>query len=463
MRRKGKPFALLAVTMILTTILYGCSGSGAKPAASGADTAAKGNDTAAAAPSKDKVEITWLVRTDPNMIDWEKEMIDGFQKEHPNITVKLEQIPQAEIDQRLTTMIASGKVPDVWSSNWANSGFATYKKMGALLDLTPYVKKDQAALSTINQNIMNIYQIDGKIYGIPMLSIGSFLFYNKELFDKAGVPYPTVNWDDTSWNFQKMLENAKKLSSDIGNADKQVFGVFNSMSANLQSWMFGGDFFKPEAYTSAVMGEPAVLTNKANKEAIQFNVDLIQKEKVAPNQTTIDAVSAIGDPFLTGRVAMVINGGWGFWAYQPAKFKWGVAPIPYHDGRKIALFVDPWNISAKSKHPAESWELIKYLVDPKNGGKKFMEKTSATPADTSLAEQWYKQIADKTGMKIEDIKTLNEGAIKNGREADNHLIDKFSVISNTINQTIAGVWNGQKSVDDGLAEIDKNLRSLNLK
>jgi multiple sugar transport system substrate-binding protein len=447
MKKRGKSILLaLACLLASSTLLYGCSNS----------------QPASGSGSKEKVEITWLVRTDPNMIDWEKDMISGFQQANPNITIKLEQIPQAEIDQRLTTMISSGKVPDVWSSNWANSGFATYKKMGALLDLTPYVKKDADKLSTINKDIMNIYNIDGKIYGIPMLSIGSFLFYNKDLFDKAGVPYPTTNWNDTSWNFDKMLELAKKLTHDVGDADKQVFGVLNSMSPNLQSWMFGGDFFKPEAYKTAVMGDPAVLSTLVNKDAIQFNVDLIQKYKVAPNQTTLDAVSAIGDPFLTGKVAMVINGGWGFWTYQSAKFKWGVAPIPYHDGRKIPLFVDPWNISAKSKHPTESWEFIKYLVDPSNGGKKFMEKTSATPADTSLADQWYKQVADKTGMKVDDIKALNEGAIKNGREADNHLIDKFSVISNTINQTITGVWNGQKSVDDGLKEIDKNLRSLNL-
>jgi multiple sugar transport system substrate-binding protein len=453
MNKRGKPILItLASLMAASTLLYGCSNS--QPAAGGGDKPAS---------SKEKVELTWLVRTDPNMIDWEKDVISGFQKANSNITIKLEQIPQAEIDQRLTTMISSGKVPDVWSANWANSGFATYNKMGALLDLTPYVKTDADKIATINKDIMNIYNINGKILGIPMLAIGSYMFYNKDLFDKAGVPYPPTSWDDKSWTYDKMLDTAKKLTHDVGNADKQVFGILNSMSPNLQAWGFGGDFFKADAYKTAVMGDPTASSNSANKEAIQFNVDLIQKYKVAPNQTTLDAVSAIGDPFLTGKVAMVVNGGWGFWSYQSAKFKWGVAPIPYHDGRKVPLFVDPWNISAKSKHPAESWEFIKYLVDPKGGGKTFMEKTSATPADTSLADLWYKQIADKVGLKVEDVKALNEGAIKNGREADNHLIDKFSVISTTINQTITGVWNGQKSVDDGLQEIDKNLRSLNMK
>jgi multiple sugar transport system substrate-binding protein len=443
--KRTKKSILLSLVLLLafSTLLYGCS------------------DNESTGASGDKVEITWLVRTDPSMIDWEKEMIAGFEKEHPNIKVKLETIPQAEIDQRLTTMIASGKVPDVWSSNWANSGFATYMKMGALLDLTKYIERDKAELETINKDIMNIYNIDGKIYGIPMLSIGSFLFYNKDLLDAAGLKYPTTDWDDRSWDYNKMLDYAKKLTHDVGNPEKQVFGILNNDSPNKKTWAFGGDFFRPEAYTTAVMGEPTIVNN-TNIDAIQFNVDLIHKYKVAPNQATLDAVSQIGDPFMTGRVAMVINGGWGFWAYKPAEFRWGVAPIPYADNRQISLYVDPWNISAKSKHPDEAWELIKYITDPKGGGKTFMERTSATPADNSLADLWYKQMSEITGMTVEEVKQVNEGAIKYGRESDNHLIDKFSVINNTISQSMTAVWNGEKSVEDGLKEIDKNLRSLKL-
>jgi multiple sugar transport system substrate-binding protein len=434
----------MALLFAVTTVLGGCSAGG-------------GNSGS----GKDQVEITWLVRTDPNMIQWEEEMIQGFQKENPHIKVKLETIPQAEIDQRLTTMIASGKVPDVWSSNWANSGFATYMKMGALLDLTPFIERDAGELRTINKDILDIYNIEGKTYGVPMLSIGSFLFYNKDLLDAASLPYPPTDWEDTSWDYPKMLEYAQKLTQNVGNADKQVYGILNNDSPNKKAWAFGGDFFRPEAYTTAVMGEPAILT-PTNTEAIQFNVDLIHKYKVAPNQATLDAVSQIGDPFLTGRVAMVINGGWGFWAYKPAEFRWGVAPIPYHDKRQISLYVDPWNISAKSKHPEEAWEFIKFITNPTGGGKSFMERTSATPADTTLADQWYKQMSDITGMTVEQVKQVNEGAIKYGRESDNHLIDKFSVINDTINQSITAAWNGEKKVEDVLKEIDSNLRSLSL-
>src|SRR5699024_7247013 len=76
--------------------------------------------------SIDKVEISWLVRSDPVVKPWTEKMVKEFEEENPNIKVKLQDIPQDQIDQKLQTMIAGGNVPDVWSANWADSGFATY-------------------------------------------------------------------------------------------------------------------------------------------------------------------------------------------------------------------------------------------------------------------------------------------------------------------------------------------------
>ncbi len=84
------------------------------------------------------VVLTWLVRSDPNLIEWEHRVIEAFEDENPGIRVQLQTIPQGEIDQKLQTMIAGGNVPDVWSPNWADSGFGSYYAMGALKDLTPF-------------------------------------------------------------------------------------------------------------------------------------------------------------------------------------------------------------------------------------------------------------------------------------------------------------------------------------
>ncbi|MFS0612225.1 ABC transporter substrate-binding protein [Lederbergia ruris] len=410
---------------------------------------------------KNKIELTWLVRSDPVVKAWEEKMVKDYEAENPNIKIKLQEVPQDQIDQKLQTMIAGGNVPDVWSANWADSGFATYQGLGALLDLTPYIEKDPDAVEGIDEKLLDIYTIDGKKYGVPILSMGSYIFYNKELFDEAGLEYPPTDWDDKSWNYDKMIEYAKKLTKNIGDKNEQVFGLLNTNHGNRDAWLWGGDLFKKEAYETGDIGEPNVLDDPANRQAIQAHYDLIHKHKVSPTQSQQDAISQIGSPFLTGRVAMVIDGGWGVRSYQPAEFQWGVAPIPYTvDDRRIPMYVDPWNISAKSKHPDEAWEFIKFLIDPEKGAKEFVEMTNETPANSKLMDVWLDNIAEQAGMTNEQLQELHEGAIKYGFEADNHLIRNFSTILNTINQNINAIYDGTMDIDEGMEKLDSQLRSI---
>lgn len=456
MTRKRLLMSLLLIFSI-STVLSACGGSSdSKEAGSQSGGSTKGD-------GKDQVEIVWVMAADPEKKAWQDAMISTFEAKHPDIKVRLENIPYDQFDQKLTTMISSGNAPDVWNPNQADSGFATYMKMGALKDLTPYIGKGAPELDTMDPNLLDVYKIDGKNYGIPLVSNATYLYYNKDLFDEAGIPYPTTDWDDKSWNFDSMLEIAKKLTHDVGNARKQVFGFSSALSPNATAWLFGGDLFKPEAYTSGVMGQPDLM-NPTNIQALQFNVDLINKYKVAPNAQTVAASAQLGDPFLTGKVAMYISGGWGLGSYKQADFRWGVAAVPYHEGRKTTLYVDPWSISASSKHPDEAWEFVRHLADPKEGGGayRYMNEVGRTPADSSLFKQWYDKMGQEIGMDPAAFKQVHEGAIKYGREAENHLIVKFNTILETMNQTMSMVWDGKKSVEDGLKELNSNLLSLKL-
>ncbi|GIN70852.1 sugar ABC transporter substrate-binding protein [Bacillus sp. J14TS2] len=443
MTRKAA-FQVLTVCLIFVSVfgLAACSSTGNEKA------------------GKKKVELTWLVRSDPVLKAWEEKMVKDFEAENPDIKIKLQEIPQEQIDQKLQTMIAGGNVPDVWSSNWADSGFATYQELGALLDLSPYLEKDPDAVEGIDEKLIDIYTIDGKKYGVPILAMGSYIFYNKELFDEAGLDYPPTDWDDESWNYDTMVDYAKKLTKNIGDKNNQVFGLLNTNHGNRDAWLWGGDLFKEEAYETGAIGEPNVLDDPANRQAIQAHYDLIHEHKVSPTQSQLDAVSQIGDPFLTGRVAMTINGGWGVRSYQPAEFQWGIAPMPYTvDNRRIPMYVDPWNISAKSKHPDEAWEFIKFLIDPEKGAKELVEMTNETPANSQLMDLWLDHVAEQAGMTNEQLKELHEGAIKYGFEADNHLIRNFSTILNTINQNINAIYDGTKDIDEGLNDLDAQLRA----
>lgn len=453
---KKAQIVLLSMLLVMSTLLFGCSNS--KDNTNQPSNTNSSSDTNQDK-STEKVTLKWMNTADPERDPWVQDRLKTFNDSHDNIEVKVEYVPYDQFDQKLTTLISSGNAPDIFPSNAADNGFATYMNMGALLDMTELYNRDQSEL-LLDDKLVDIYKNSGKLYGIPYLALGTFLYYNKDLFDKAGVDYPPTDWDDKNWNFDKYQEDAIALTHDVGDLQKQVFGTMVPSAANLNAWSMGGDFFKPEAYQTGIMGEPDIV-NDTNIAAIQYYADLINKHKVAPNPEASTALEQLGDPFLTGRVAMVISGGWSFGSYSNADFNWGVAAVPYHEGREVPIYVDPWNISAKTDHPEEAWEFVKFLVSEESV-KAFVEITKMAPANPDLNGFYFEQIEKLTGIPVENIEQSHIGALKYGREADNHLIAKYSSILNTINQTSSSVWGGKESVEDGLKEIDKNLRSLKL-
>lgn len=86
-------------------------------------------------------------------------------------------------------------------------------------------------------------------------------------------------------------------------------------------------------------------------------------------------------------------------SYEKADFRWGVAAVPYHDGRKVTLFVDPWSISNSSKHPDEAWEFVRYLADPKTdgGAYRYMNDVGRTPADSTCLNCGTKKCPRRLG------------------------------------------------------------------
>lgn len=408
---------------------------------------------------KEKVELTWLVTSSPQREPWHKEMVEKFQNEHPHISINLQQIPYADVDQKLQTLIAGGTPPDIWCPNWSQSGFPTFQAMGALLDLSPYIEKDPEVVEGIDDNLMELYRVDGKYYGIPFQNYGSYLYYNKELFDKRGLDYPTTDWDDKSWSWDQMVEYAEKLTVTSEDINERTFGFMSNDETNKQAWLFGGDFFSADDYANGEMETPQLLDNPKNVEAIQAHVDLIQKG-ISPTPSQTEGLSEIGDPFISGKVAMATNGGFAFINLKAADFDWGVAALPYVEGRQASLYTDPWSISATSDHPDEAWEFLKYITDPEHGAKRYLEYTDATPAHRGLLEDWYRGIAEEAGMAYEEIKEVHEGSQRYGRGSDNHQIKQFSSIRRVIEQTMPAVYDGSMSVEEGFKVIEQGLLNL---
>ena len=157
-----------------------------------------------------------MVRTGPEENKWEQEVaVPAFEEAHPEMKVNLLIIDQDDIAVKREAMIAAGEPLHVWSTNWGGDGFASDRQRGLITDLTPLIERDSVDTSVFIPEVLDIYETDGKIWGLPFLTTGSYLFYNMDLFDAAGVEYPPTSWDDHDWTWDAAMEVAKELTQNL--------------------------------------------------------------------------------------------------------------------------------------------------------------------------------------------------------------------------------------------------------
>jgi multiple sugar transport system substrate-binding protein len=462
---------VFSILVIISMVLVACGPAAAPateapaaPAATEAPKAAEPTATTAPEPTKapeaaKATEVIWYVRANDNEQKWENEVaIPQFEAKNPNIKINLVVVPWADFDTKMQTMIAAGTPPDVWS-HWGPSGFQDYVKRGLVADLTPLIEKDKFDLSDFEKAVLDIYTVDGKIMGLPILTTGSYIFYNKDLFDAAGVKYPTTNWDDTSWTYDAFLEKCKALTKNTDDPAKAVFGCNLAPWPNDQYvWMFGQDLYPDDAYKTG-FADKAFLNSDAAIKAFQARQDLVWKLHYMPDPAQVDAMGG-GDIFVAGKVAMHMTGGWGFWNFGTGgvklheKFKWGAAAIPYGGpNRRDVVFTDPWMMSSKTAHPQEAWEFMKYLASPEVQTQ-WTDLTGAPPVRISLEEPWYKSFPT---MTPDEVKEVFLGSLKYGRESPNHLLVKFDQLNQVVQSALDPIVNNEKQAADTLPDANTKL------
>jgi len=157
--------------------------------------------------SKASTTLLWFMRVDPSENPWEKAEVAGFEKLHPNIHINLVTAPNPNgaFDAKFNALIQAGTPADIWS-HLGQAGFADYYHRGLLLNLDPLVKSTGYSFGSTPMNLVNTYRKPSGLYGIPSITLDSYLFYNKDIFDaynklhpSAKLAYPPVNWNDKSW------------------------------------------------------------------------------------------------------------------------------------------------------------------------------------------------------------------------------------------------------------------------
>jgi len=277
-----------------------------------------------------------------------------FVKLHPDIRVKLRALPWSQYWTKLRTQVSAGIAPDVIRlySGEAAQWFAR----GVLVPLDDYVARDGLDLGAYFPVAMNACRWEGKLYSLPSDVPVRVLAYNKRLFDKAGLPYPSAE-EPMTW--EQLLHTARKLTIRRGGRVVQYGLALGPQAEYILVGQAEGSFVEPLVNPRrATSDTPGVI------EGLRFFHDLQFVHKVAPDRETQEGAGfGTGEAsLLGGNVAIGMAGPWTFRAYHDAEIRLGLAPL-WRGRRRYQVCTPNSNgIFSGSKHKEQAWQFVHFLA-----------------------------------------------------------------------------------------------------
>ena len=298
---------------------------------------------------------------------WNKSLTEAmeiFHKQHPNIKVVMEPVSYKEKETKYTVESAAGRAPDVFHVHAFS--LPMFFSKGFAKDLTPFIDKEGPGfLDAWYPLPLKLMQHEGKMHAMPGDYMTMVLFYNTNMFKAVGldVNKPPKTWDE-------FLAYAKKLTRDTdgdGKVDQWGFGTVGAKSPGFSLrfgpfiWSHGADYLTPD------MKKSALNTPEAG-EAFAFFSGLYTQHKVVPPGLTAMGPQDVRTQLAQKKVAMILGSGWtppivnkinpDLNAYEVLK----CAPAPMKDKPATAIWLSSWVMSPNTKHPAEAWELLKFIT-----------------------------------------------------------------------------------------------------
>ncbi|MEU7894370.1 sugar ABC transporter substrate-binding protein [Nonomuraea sp. NPDC049152] len=323
------------------------------------------------------VTLTWGYWDNQNQAPAVNKIIEVFQQKHPKIKVKSQFTPNKEYWTKLQTAAAGGGAPDVFWMNGPRIGI--YASQGALMPLSDLIAKDKLDLSKFPKSLNELYTLEGKQYGIPKDYDTIGLFYNKDLFDKAGVKYPTADW---TW------DDVRAAAAKLTDASKGVYGIgapaWNQTHYYDTMYQAGGYVISPDKKKSG-FDDPASI------EGLKFWKDFLVKKQSPTVQQMTDTDPTV--MFQNGKLAMFYDGSYDSIFYHKSQgLNWDVAPLPKGPKNNSSIIHGLANVVyAKTKHPEEAWEFMKFLASEE--ANRIQAETGAViPAYEGMADEWIKSM-----------------------------------------------------------------------
>jgi len=365
------------------------------------------------------------------------QLIPGFEKEHPDIHVEVQQIPWTAAHEKLLTAYVGDATPDI--AMLGNTWIPEFVALNSLAPLDSFVAQSkEIRREDFFPGIWKTNVVNGKAYGIPWYVDTRLIFYRSDLLAKAGYKEFPKTWADwiTAMKKLRMGSNRFPLLMPTNEWPQPVIFALNVGSPILRDGGRYGAFEQPEF-----------------RKAFDFYISLYRQGLASPISSS--QVSNLFQEFERGNFAMYISGPWYIGEFKnrldsATQKKWMTAPMPGINGPGVSLAGgSSLSLFAGSKHKKEAWQLMEYLSRP-TVELEFYKLTGDLPPrksawqDTALANNKY---AKAFRDQLERVVPLPQ-------------VPEWEEIATTIFEHGEQAIREAKTVDQTLASLDQDVNAM---
>ncbi len=342
--RKAAWTAILAFLLVAAVGCSSNSGSGGAPQG--------GQEGTDQSEQVEQVELKFMMWGNQAHMDVYNKLIADFTKDNPGIKVTMESVPFAEYQQKVSVLAAGRSLPDIaWVSERM---LPQFKANGILADVSEFKEDASFKLEDYIPSTLDLFRDGDQLLGLPFSTPPVVMFYNKTLFDAAGLTDPNTLAAAGQWTWAKFEETAKTLSNK--NAANRIYGAnfFRDWKTwailSSYSWSFGSGPFNDEM-TKFTWNDAYGVETFAMLERMMFTDESHPK---AGEQISFDA----------GNVGMFFdNYSYVSKAREITGFEWSIAPMPAGDKGSVSMLGQAgYTLFKDSKHPEEAKKLLKYFA-----------------------------------------------------------------------------------------------------
>ncbi len=366
-----------------------------------------------------------------------------FEKQNPGVEVREEGIPgPGEYVKKLLQSFVAGTEPDIITLDASSA--AVFIDNDVLLDLAPLIAADsEFNLNDFYENVVDIARRGSRLYAIPGDFTPIVMYYNKRMFDDAGVPYPKAGW-----TFEDFANAAKRLTKP----GQFGFKFVNWMPGWI-TWMWneGGDVLSPNGDRAA-----GFLDSERCQRAAEFLRSLVSVWKVAPSLSQSAAAGV--DLFANGQAAMEVSGHWAMIGYKNSPKgpdgrpllrieDVGVAPLPSNIGKSVTVMYEAgFAIGKNCKHRELAWKYIKFMTS---------HRVQSEYNATGIAVCARKDVSQERAADERERMFL--ALIPTARAPWGAKVEGYETVERAGETAMNAIITGSKSAADALAEAARKI------